>query len=41
MNHNPTPDRWSIMQVLRHLNLMECVIVKQCCAALEKEQHKK
>ncbi|MFC9707190.1 DinB family protein [Paenibacillus sp. NPDC056933] len=38
LNLNPTPERWSIMQVLRHLNLMESLIVKQCRTALEKEQ---
>lgn len=38
LNLQPTPDHWSIMQVLRHLNLMENIIVKQARAALEKEQ---
>jgi uncharacterized damage-inducible protein DinB len=38
LNLKPTPDHWSMMQVLRHLNLMESLIVKQSCTALEKEQ---
>ncbi|MDK8189304.1 DinB family protein [Paenibacillus sp. UMB7766-LJ446] len=38
LNLRPTPERWSMIQVLRHLNLMESIIVKQARAALEKEQ---
>ncbi|MHA7584243.1 DinB family protein [Paenibacillus vandeheii] len=38
LNLRPTPERWSMMQVLRHLNLMESIIVKQARTALEKEQ---
>jgi uncharacterized damage-inducible protein DinB len=38
LNLKPTPTHWSIMQVLRHLNLMENIIVKQAHAALKKEQ---
>ncbi|OMF16516.1 hypothetical protein BK131_00475 [Paenibacillus amylolyticus] len=38
LNRKPSPQQWSIMQVLRHLNLMEHVIGKQARLALEKEQ---
>lgn len=38
LNQKPSPAQWSIMQVLRHLNLMENVIGKQARLALEKEQ---
>ncbi|WP_145146510.1 DinB family protein [Paenibacillus xylanexedens] len=38
LNRKPSPEQWSIMQVLRHLNLMEHVIGKQARLALEKEQ---
>lgn len=38
LNRKPSPEQWSIMQVLRHLNLMENVITKQARLALEKEQ---
>ncbi|PQP82743.1 DinB family protein [Paenibacillus sp. PCH8] len=37
LNRKPTPEQWSIMQVLRHLSLMEHVIGKQARLALEKE----
>ncbi|WP_434752375.1 DinB family protein [Paenibacillus amylolyticus] len=39
LNRKPSPEQWSIMQVLRHLNLMENVITNQARLALEKEQH--
>ncbi|MGO4529841.1 DinB family protein [Paenibacillus sp. 2TAF8] len=39
LNQKPSPEQWSIMQVLRHLNLMENVIIQQARLALEKEQN--
>ncbi|PAF31019.1 DinB family protein [Paenibacillus sp. 7516] len=39
LNRKPAPEQWSVMQVLRHLNLMECIIVKQAELALQKEQN--
>nr|WP_186811673.1 DinB family protein [Paenibacillus xylanexedens] len=39
LNRKPSPKQWSIMQVLRHLNLMENVITKQARLAVEKEQN--
>ncbi|MBE7680851.1 DinB family protein [Paenibacillus sp. P13VS] len=39
LNRKPAPEQWSVMQVLRHLNLMERIIVKQAELALQKEQH--
>ncbi|WP_440117538.1 DinB family protein [Paenibacillus sp. QZ-Y1] len=38
LNLRPAPEQWSIMQVLRHLNLMEGLIVKQSELALKKEE---
>lgn len=39
LNRKPAPEQWSVMQVLRHLNLMERIIVKQAELALQKEQN--
>ncbi|MDT0121533.1 DinB family protein [Paenibacillus sp. RRE4] len=39
LNRKPSPEQWSIVQVLRHLNLMENVITKQARHALEKGQN--
>lgn len=38
LNRKPSPEQWSILQVLRHLNLMENVIGQQARLALRRNR---
>ncbi|PYE45545.1 DinB family protein [Paenibacillus barcinonensis] len=39
LNQKPSPEQWSIIQVLRHLNLMENLITTQARRSLENEEN--